>query len=219
MSLVYPASKDRVFLTEEWVTALKTNNVITTTSAMLFVTLSIIKASPDIEKTLKDLGIAAYTTHPDCKTPLYTLPAIYDPTTKTGLTESFAIAKYLDEKYPDKLMLVPKGTEVLQKVHVNSMRARLSPIWQRTKEEMEGQTMEEMYPKEEKRKEEWKKLGEGFGQVNKWYGREDVLVMGGEEKACFADFAFAIGYVIWIRILFGKESEEWEDVSGWQDGR
>ncbi|THU85860.1 hypothetical protein K435DRAFT_763842 [Dendrothele bispora CBS 962.96] len=193
---------------------------------------------PDIEKTLKDHGIAAYTTQPDGKTPLYTLPAIYDPVTKTGLTESFAIAKYLDEKYPDRPILVPKGTEVLQKAHINATRARMEPIWQfmlpktnwnlnerseayfrKTREEMEGQTMEEMYPKGEKRKEEWKKLEEGLGQVDKWYGKEDVLVMGGEDnKACFADFAFA-GYVIWIRILFGKESEEWKDVSGWQDGR
>ncbi|THU96977.1 hypothetical protein K435DRAFT_778273 [Dendrothele bispora CBS 962.96] len=192
---------------------------------------------PDIEKTLKDLGVAAYTTQPDGKTPLYTLPAIYDPTIKTGLTESFAIARYLDEKYPDKPMLVPKGTEVLQKAHINAMQARLEPIWQfmipktawslnersekyfrRTKEEMESQTMEEMYPKGEKRKEEWKKLEKGFGQADKWYGKEDVLVMGGKEKACFADFAFA-GYVIWIRILFGKESEELKDVSRWQDGR
>ncbi|THU85865.1 hypothetical protein K435DRAFT_684748 [Dendrothele bispora CBS 962.96] len=63
-------------------------------------------------------------------TPLYTLPAIYDPSTKTGLTESFAIAKYLDEKYPEKLILVPKGTKVLRKAHVNAMRAIMEPIWQ-----------------------------------------------------------------------------------------
>ncbi|THU77245.1 hypothetical protein K435DRAFT_812632 [Dendrothele bispora CBS 962.96] len=36
MSLVYPASKDGVSLSEEWVTALNTNNAITTTSALLF---------------------------------------------------------------------------------------------------------------------------------------------------------------------------------------
>ncbi|THU79175.1 hypothetical protein K435DRAFT_875798 [Dendrothele bispora CBS 962.96] len=130
-------------------------------------------------------GIAAYTTQPDSKTPLYTLPAIYDPTTKTGLTESFAIAKYLDEKYPDKPMLVPKGTEVLRKAHINVPRARMEPIWQftlpktdwnlneeseayfrRTREEIEGQMMEGMYLKGEKRKEEWKKLEEGLKQVD-----------------------------------------------------
>ncbi|THU86510.1 hypothetical protein K435DRAFT_868230 [Dendrothele bispora CBS 962.96] len=95
---------------------------------------------PDIENTLKDLGIAASATKSDGKTPHYTLPAIYDPATKTGLTESLAIAKYLDEKYPDKPILMPKGTEVS-------------------------------------------------------------------------------GFVIWIRILFGKESEEWKDVSGWHSER
>ncbi|THU85869.1 hypothetical protein K435DRAFT_731956, partial [Dendrothele bispora CBS 962.96] len=187
---------------------------------------------PDIEKTLKDLGIAACATKPDGKTPHYTLPAIYDPVTKTGLTESFAIARYLDEKYPDKPTLVPKGTGALQKAYIDATRGKLDALWQfmfpktawslnerseeyfrRTRKQTLGKTMEEMYPKEE-----WKKLEEGLGQIDKWYGKEDVLVMGGEDKASFADFAFA-GFVIWIRILFGKKSEEWKDVSAWQGGR
>ncbi|THU78683.1 hypothetical protein K435DRAFT_786154 [Dendrothele bispora CBS 962.96] len=143
---------------------------------------------------------------------------------KTVWVESPDIAKTLKDLVIAAYMTqpdVPKGTEVLQKAHINAMKASLnerSEYFRRTKEEMEGQTMEEMYPKGEKWKEEWKKLEKGFGQVDKWCGKEDVLVMGGKEKACFADFAF-VGYVIWIRILFGKESEKWKDVSGWQDGR
>ncbi|THU87366.1 hypothetical protein K435DRAFT_842574 [Dendrothele bispora CBS 962.96] len=195
---------------------------------------------PDIEKTLKDLGIAASATKSDGKTPHYTLPAIYDPATKTGLTESFAIAKYLDEKYPDKPILVPKGTEVLQKAYIDatrdkfvevvrqftipkvawSLNERSQEFFRRTRKQRLGKTIEELDPQGEKRKEEWKKLEEGLGQIDKWYasGKEDILVMGGEDKACFADFAFA-GFVIWIRILFGKESEEWKDVSGWHSER
>ncbi|THU85871.1 hypothetical protein K435DRAFT_822303 [Dendrothele bispora CBS 962.96] len=191
---------------------------------------------PDIEKTLKDLGIAACATKPDGKTPLYTLPAIYDPVTKTGLTESFAIAKYLDEKYPDKPTLVPRGTETLQKAYIDATMSKSDALWQfvlpkttwslneRSEEHFRrgkqtlSKTMEEMYPQGEKRKEEWKRLEEDFGQIDKWFGKEDILVMGEEGKVCFADFAFA-GFVIWIRIVFGKESEEWKDVSGWQSGR
>ncbi|THV00668.1 hypothetical protein K435DRAFT_932438 [Dendrothele bispora CBS 962.96] len=192
---------------------------------------------PDIEKTIKDLGIAASATKPDGKTPHYTVPAIYDPATKTGLSDSFAIAKYLDEKYPDKPTLVPRGTEALQKAYIDAMMSKFDALWQfmfpkttwilnekseepfrRTRKQKFEKTMEEMYPQGEKRKEEWKRLEEGLGQIDKWYGKEDILVMGGEDKVCFADFAFA-GFVIWIRILFGKESEEWKDVSGWQNER
>ncbi|THU85873.1 hypothetical protein K435DRAFT_868862 [Dendrothele bispora CBS 962.96] len=192
---------------------------------------------PDIEKTLKDLGIAASATILDGKTPHYTLPAIYDPVTKTGLNASFAIAKYLDEKYPDKPTLAPRGTEALQKAYIDAIRGKLDALLQfmfpkaawslnerseeyfrRARKQKYGKTMEEMYPQGEKRKEEWKRLEEGLGQIDKWYGKEDILVMGGKEKVCFADFAIA-GFMISTRILFGKESEEWKDVSGWQRGR
>ena len=37
----------------------------------------------------------------------YTVPVIYDPATKRVIKDSFEIAKYLDEQYPDRPTLLP----------------------------------------------------------------------------------------------------------------
>jgi glutathione S-transferase len=46
--------------------------------------------------------------------PHYTLPVIYDPNTNTAVSDSYNIAKYLDEHYPDTPTAIPRGTEVFQ---------------------------------------------------------------------------------------------------------
>ncbi|KAK7450584.1 hypothetical protein VKT23_012893 [Stygiomarasmius scandens] len=190
---------------------------------------------PDIEKTLKELGIAASATKADGKTPHYTLPAIYDPSTKTGLTESLAIAEYLDKKYPDKPLLIPRGTTALHKAWITSLVPVLGTLRQftlprtaeilnpsseeyfrRTRREMLQMSLEEFLPKGEKKIEEWSKVEAGLGRLDAWYKKEDTLVMG--DEACFADFALG-GFLVWVRIIFGKDSQEWKDLSSWQDGR
>lgn len=44
---------------------------------------------------------------------MYTLPAIYDPSTGTGVADSFEIARYLDKQYPTTPTVIPAGTEAL----------------------------------------------------------------------------------------------------------
>jgi len=76
---------------------------------------------PNISDKLKILGAAPGGTLPDGNS-FYTLPAIEDPNRldkdgkPTVVADSFAIATYLDEKYPNTKPLIPKGTEVLQAV-------------------------------------------------------------------------------------------------------
>jgi glutathione S-transferase len=183
----------------------------------------------------------------DGVTPHYTLPAIYDPITKTGLTDSLAIALYLDAKYPDTPKLIPEGTLTFHKAWGTAFNTNLDALWQFVmpkvtwalnepsaiyfRKRMLGMfkvSMEELYPAEgsDKRKEEWKKLEDGFGRIANWYGdgssNEDnttfVFIRGGEDQVCFADMALG-GFIIWIRILFGRESEEWKDVEKWHGGR
>jgi hypothetical protein len=191
-------------------------------------------------------------TKSDGVTPHYTVPAIYDPVTKTGLTDSLAIAQYLDTKYPDKPKLIPEGTLVFHKSWGTAFNLNLNALWQfmmpkvtwalnepsegyfrRTRLENFKVSMEELYPAEgsEKRKKEWKKLEDGFRKMASWYGEDSrvvfvrggedsrvVFVRGGEDQVCFADMVLG-GFIIWIRILFGRESEEWKDVERWDGGR
>ncbi|KAK7450617.1 hypothetical protein VKT23_012927 [Stygiomarasmius scandens] len=196
---------------------------------------------PDIENTLKSLGITPCATKPDGKTPHYTLPAIYDPSTKTGLTDSLAIAEYLDKKYPDKPLLIPPGTLVFHRSWEDALRPKLIAMFPFTYMITNEQTswrlsprseeyfhrnrlvkfnvkkVEDVFPGGEAQKvQEWKKLEEGLGQLDRWYREEGIFVMG--DKACFADFVLG-GVLVWIRSVFGRDSQEWKDVSSWHNGR
>jgi len=69
---------------------------------------------PDIETVCKKIGAEPTGTHPDGITPRYTVPVLYDPSTRVVISESGRIAEYLNETYPDTLILFPPGTRVLQ---------------------------------------------------------------------------------------------------------
>ena len=49
----------------------------------------------------------------------YTVPTIMDPLTQRVVNNSFAIAQYLDETYPDTPILIPHGTAALQLAFVD----------------------------------------------------------------------------------------------------
>ncbi|KAF5358752.1 hypothetical protein D9758_008594 [Tetrapyrgos nigripes] len=189
---------------------------------------------PDIEPTLKAAGIAPFTTRKD-GSPYYSLPAIYDPKTGTGLTESFAIAEYLDKTYPDTPQLIPPGTRALQKAFVATFWDSKVPsedqfvipkttwilnpsseeYFRRTRLVWYKMTMEEMYPEGAKKESEWRKLETELGQMAKVL-KDGIFVMG--DQISFADLALA-GNVNWFRILYGKDSTEWQDMASWHDGR
>jgi glutathione S-transferase len=76
--------------------------------------------------------------------------------------------------------------------------------------------MEEVYPSGEKKVIEWEKVEKGFGKMEKWFEKEDTFICG--DTVTFADFSLG-GYLMWIKIAFGLESEEWKDVSRWNNGR
>jgi len=193
---------------------------------------------PDIESTLKAAGIVSNTRKKPDGSSTWTVPAIYDPKTKTGITESFAIAEYLDKTYPDTPLLIPPGTRTLQKAWVPTFWQKLTAdaqfllpktTWELNPPSEEyyreknvnwsNVTMEEMFPVGEKKKTEWKKLEEEYGEIDKWFHSQNYagpFVMG--QQISFADFALA-GVIIWWRVVFGRESEEWKDLSSWHQGR
>jgi hypothetical protein len=66
----------------------------------------------DVQTASKKIGSTPTTTYAD-GTPRYTLPTIYDPNTDRVVTDSVAIAQYLDKQYPEH-PLFPNGTADVQ---------------------------------------------------------------------------------------------------------
>ncbi|KAK0460797.1 hypothetical protein IW261DRAFT_1390991 [Armillaria novae-zelandiae] len=194
---------------------------------------------PHIEALYKRLGAQASATKPDGVTPHYTLPLLHDHSTGTVVSDSAAIARYLDKTYPETPTVIPVGTDVfhyafeealithfritaLWRFTIAKANSSLNPVseeyYRRTREARlsEGQKLEDTVPKGEEREREWAKLNEAFGKVDRWYGKGDKYVMG--DIVSYADFTVSAS-VMWFRILFGEDSKEWKDVSKWNGGR
>ncbi len=80
---------------------------------------------PDIEPLAKQIGAAPTGTRRDGVTPLYTVPIIHDHATGAVVSESAAIAAYLDRTYPSGPTLVPAGPREFCVDAFNCVRLRL----------------------------------------------------------------------------------------------
>ena len=150
------------------------------------------------------------------------------------VSESTAIAKYLDATYPDTPQLVPEGTVALQKlasdfvlwnVHiplVTNTRLELLRLGARSQEHLErgllqvfGRTAEELYSEDN-----WVKLEQGLGKLAAFLDAngagKDVLFAG--DRVSFVDFELA-GLLIFARVIYGKEGDVWKRICGWNGGR
>ena len=81
---------------------------------------------PDIAPLSKKIGAPPTNTAAN-GLPQYTLPAIYDPNTKTAVSESAVIARYLDKTYPDKPTLIPSEADALHAAFNAAFGAALVP--------------------------------------------------------------------------------------------
>ncbi|PPQ76771.1 hypothetical protein CVT26_001944 [Gymnopilus dilepis] len=187
---------------------------------------------PDIAPLCKKLGIPP-TTKPDGSL-WYTLPAIYDPSTKTYVSDSIRIAEYLDKRHPETPKAFPHNTEGLQIAFTEAFTstlvapypfvlpavfAKLNPPSQehfRYQRHM-GKTVAEMLPSGEEAKAGWAKFESELGKIDEW------LVKGGGkyllgDKPSWGDFLVA-SYLIWFKVSWGEDSKEWKDICSWHDGR
>lgn len=80
----------------------------------------------DVQAVGKRIGATPSTTYPD-GTPRYTLPTIYDPNTGRTVSDSVAIAKYLDEQYSEH-RLFPDGTVDAQVEFANNAIAVVGSV-------------------------------------------------------------------------------------------
>lgn len=180
---------------------------------------------PDIEALCKKIGAP----HTEQKTDghlHYTLPVIYDPSTKRVVEDSGKIVKYLDEQYPDTPQLFPAGTDALQALFhefvwtsvgfqvymlvVAQSCAVLNPpsaeYFRRTREVSFGKPLAEVGTEQQ-----WTELEAGLAKLDGYLAAngkgKDLLVLG--DKISYSDVQVA-AILVWARIVCGKESEVWK---------
>lgn len=190
---------------------------------------------PDIADHCKDMGISPTARKAD-GSPVYTLPAIYDPSTGISTSDSLAIAEYLERTYPMAPKLFPEHSIGLQTAFVYAFRHQMASTWQFiyapecamlnprsaqyfrcTREETFGRMLEDLIPNGEKGEAEWAKFKAGLGRVSGWYAKSGGPFLMGQSPS-WADFVVGAHIVCW-RSVWGEESEQWKDISSWNGGR
>ena len=186
---------------------------------------------PDIKTVSKELGAAPTQTSPD-GSPFYTLPMIHDAKTGAVVSDSVKIAEYLDMTYPDTPRVIPEGTYGLHLAFFDACAELYSPIYQFAVPDMNPKlnpisseylmgrygNVVEMYPGEDTREAEWKKVEDGYEKISKWFNQDSTFISGKSDTPIFADFIVA-GVLIWLRKIWGVDSTEWKRITSWQDGR
>ncbi|KAI0826891.1 hypothetical protein BC628DRAFT_1338719 [Trametes gibbosa] len=192
---------------------------------------------PDIETVLRKIGASAAEKRKD-GSPYYTLPAIYDPNTKTALVESAAIVRYLDKTYPNVgPRLVPADTDALHVAFNYAFRAALmsdvgfilipatvlrlgprsEPYFRSTREVAFGGKLEELAPPGEKRENHWAGVQKAFSTYASWLDQAESQFFLGD-RIGYADITVA-SFLMWFRVILGEDSKEWTELKQWDGGR
>ena len=84
---------------------------------------------PDVKALCQKIGAAPTLPLPD-GTMMYTLPTLYDPNTKTAVSDSAAIARYLDRAYPHAgPTLVPPEVDAHAQRAAHADRVKKPVVW------------------------------------------------------------------------------------------
>ena len=193
--------------------------------------------SPDIAPLSKKLGINPTGLKKD-GSPLYTLPAIHDPSTGTYIADSLAIAEYLERTYPDTPSVFPSGTATLQKAFESNLISTLGAAWafsipasysrlnpvsaeyfRRTSEISYGMKLEDSVPTGDARIEEWGKFEKGMDRLHSYLISTDKngpYMMG--NTISWSDLVL-FSFLSYFKAAWGGDSQEWKDIASWNDGR
>ena len=194
--------------------------------------------SPDIEPLAKKLGAAPTSKKYDGRDH-YTLPITYDPSTKSTIPDSLAIAFYLEETYPPPTYpaLFPEHTKSLTAILPAALRPIVnSPLFEvlaldswrnlgeisrvsfrRTNEAEAKKKLEDFAPEGEEGEIKWRVVEEGLSMLNKWLNAGGGPFLTGDQVA-YADILVA-ARLIWARVVLGLESKKWKMIAGWNGGR
>ncbi|KAF8493839.1 hypothetical protein JB92DRAFT_2818570 [Gautieria morchelliformis] len=201
---------------------------------------------PDIEPTLRDIGAApTFFDNPSPRKWIYTIPVIVDPghLTPAGdptvVPDSWAIAEYLDETYPNQNILFPPGTKALQALFIDHsimhiildillptwtpnflpfLNDKSLPYFRQTREAFFKKKLEDVCPRGSQPWEEtWDRVQKAFSEIATFLDKNSkgaAFVMGGQ--VTYADLVLAS--VLETIILVAPE--EWEArVKHWDGGR
>ncbi|PFH48600.1 hypothetical protein AMATHDRAFT_149507 [Amanita thiersii Skay4041] len=191
---------------------------------------------PDIKDKCIELGIEPTSTRSDGSL-YYSIPAIYDPNTKSSIADSYRIVLYLERTYPNTPRLMPKGTEALQSFPLYShamgpdipilkfnilptfrlLNPRSQEFYRSVREKIHRVKLEEIEPKGEKAEVMWKRVKESYDKLDGYYRLSGGPYLMGETLS-YVDIAIA-SLSAWIRSLHGKDSDKWKDIISWNDGR
>ena len=194
----------------------------------------------EIARVSQEIGAKPTGTWPD-GSPKYTVPAIYDPSTKTAVSDSVAIARYLDATYPDTPRVIPEGTEAFQETVLVALRTvvgshsgplvmtlvppLLSPdsaaYYSAKNQGLLGESLmkELSVVGSAAREERWVALESALGKVVQWLevdGKQRKFFMG--DTPCFADFIIGAGLEA-MKTVLGEDGHEWQRVAQWHGGR
>ncbi|KAL0065381.1 hypothetical protein AAF712_007587 [Marasmius tenuissimus] len=169
---------------------------------------------PEVESTAKSIG-AAPTMNIMDGSPRYTVPIIHDSTTGKVVSDSFRIAEYLDETYPDTPRIIPAGTRMLQSSFCTLIFTTFAPLLPIIR----PVTVANFLPPEVG--EALKKVfgeGAGFRLIAQGYesSADSPFVMGGA-RPTFADI-FMTGFLWWIQLALG-DTQGWKDILALGDGK
>ncbi|EIW74544.1 hypothetical protein CONPUDRAFT_159836 [Coniophora puteana RWD-64-598 SS2] len=168
----------------------------------------------------------------------YTVPTIFDPNTGAVVTDSWTIAEYIEDTYPDadgERVLFPGESRALVKALAGAAIAatwgaqrwvvtrvaevhseRCAAGYRRVHGQRHGLSWEEMSPEGSALREEHKAaLKKGLGEIDAWYKCSKGEWLCGE-RFSYADIIVA-AQVIRCRRVFRQE--EWDEMKGWHDGR
>ena len=190
---------------------------------------------PDIRDHCMKHGIAPTLKRGE-EGPPFTLPAIHDTSTGAYVSDSFAIAEYLEKTFPDTPPLFPKNTVGLQAAFSTVPGNVLAPLFpltipcifphlspkaqtyfRSTREPRFGKKIEDIAPKGEEKVKEWAKFRDGMTKIDSWYAKSGGPFLMGDVLS-WADVHIG-SLLIWCRLVWGENSQDWADVEGWDGGR
>lgn len=192
----------------------------------------------EIEKRFKELGLPPSEIRAD-GTPRYTVPAIYDASTDTKISDSLKIIEYLEQTYPNTPRILVPGTDVLNAAFDWGLRQAMSPLmpliapnvirnlaqassemYRQRMEVITGTSVEALKDDKEMQEKLWATAEEAFKVPASWFmasnGEEGgPWIMG--KDITIADVILA-GTLAYIAIAVGEDSEEWKKIGNWNEG-
>lgn len=175
--------------------------------------------------------------------PSYSFPIIKDDSTGVAIGDSFAIAQYLDETYPDTAKLIPDADKqaallkelegaiipavplVLKQTYDSGLLTpRAREYFTTTRASLLGflgikvATMDEFHMSAEEREDQWRKVQQFFDAMSpKWGGDGNHSWFLGDTIS-FIDLAMG-GMILAQRAIWGVDSKEWKDIMTWNSGK